>query len=448
MMRNRWLLAAGIIAVLGSVTLLGCENNLFQVKNPGRILDEDLNSDRALNAVVVGMSADFSVIFDDIAFIGARLSDEMEASGSYFLSTRARHGIIDYRDTDAYWEGIQRARFVAEDGIRRMQEVLGDAFNGDPRVARAYLFAGLANRVLGENFCRVVFDGGPDQPKEAAFQRAIEYFNEAVNQAQQAGTDDTEDILLAAYGGLAQAYVGLGDWNKAVQYAQQVPTDFVYYALYSDNSTREYNVIYLETHQRHEMSAYQTLAHIVAQQMGEPDPRAPFTDCREGDCPNAQGADGSTPHLRQEKYPERGSDIPVVKGTEMRLIEAEAALRSGDLSTFIAKINEVRTFYGLEPAEDVYPAQALNTVGSLDQDYATVDDAWDILDRERHLTLWLEGRRLWDLHRWNHPFLQGGTIVYPGVNPRASCLPISQSECQTNPNIDQTQNCQPYAAGG
>ena len=37
---------------------------------------------------------------------------------------------------------------------------------------------------------------------------------------------------------------------------------------------------------------------------------------------------------------------------------------------------------------------------------------WDILDRERHLTLWLEGRRLWDLHRWNHPHLNGGGVVY------------------------------------
>ncbi|SHK49495.1 RagB/SusD family nutrient uptake outer membrane protein [Rhodothermus profundi] len=438
MTRYRWLLVSLGVA-LGMGTLLGCEEGLFKVKNPGRILDEDLNTDRALNAVVVGMSADFSVVFDDIAFIVARLSDEMEASGSYFLSTRARHGIIDYRDTDAYWEGIQRARFVAEDGLRRMQKVLGDAFNGDPRVARAYLFAGLANRVLGENFCRVVFDGGPDQPKEAAFERAVQFFTEAINQAQQAGTDD---ILLAAYGGRAQAYMGLGDWSKAVADAQRVPTDFVYYAIYSDNSTREYNVIFLETHQRHEMSAYQTLAHRVAMERGSPDPRAPFTDCREGDCPNAQGADGSTPHLRQEKYADRGADIPVVKGTEMRLIEAEAALRNGDLATALAKINEVRTFYGLDPID---PA-TVSGIGDLRN--ADENDGWSILDRERHLTLWLEGRRLWDLHRWNHPFLEGGTIVYPGVNPRASCLPISQSECQTNPNIDQTQNCQPFAAGG
>ncbi len=438
MTRHRWL-AVILVVGLGMGALLGCEEGLFKVKNPGRILDEDLNTDRALNAVVVGMSADFSVVFDDIAFIVARLSDEMEASGSYFLSTRARHGIIDYRDTDAYWEGIQRARFVAEDGLRRMQEVLGDAFNGDPRVARAYLFAGLANRVLGENFCRVAFDGGPDQPKEAAFERAVQFFTEAINQAQQAGTDD---ILLAAYGGRAQAYVGLGDWSKAVADAQRVPTDFVYYAIYSDNSTREYNVIYLETHQRHEMSAYQTLAHRVAMEQGSPDPRAPFTDCREGDCPNAQGADGSTPHLRQEKYADRGADIPVVKGTEMRLIEAEAALRNGDLATALAKINEVRAFFGLDPID---PA-TVSGVGDLRN--ADENDGWSILDRERHLTLWLEGRRLWDLHRWNHPFLEGGTIVYPGVNPRASCLPISQSECQTNPNIDQTQNCQPFAAGG
>ena len=147
-----------------------------------------------------------------------------------------------------------------------------------------------------------------------------------------------------------------------------------------------------------------------------------------------------TIHFRQEKYPTKNDDIPVVKGTDMRLLEAENALMNGDLAGAMAKINEVRAFHGLG-------ALVATTVGSITGGagggaHPTSMTGWDILDRERHLTNWLEGRRLWDLHRWNHPHLDGGGVVYfATVARRASCFPISDDECQVNENIDSTSKC-------
>lgn len=40
-----------------------------------------------------------------------------------------------------------------------------------------------------------------------------------------------------------------------------------------------------------------------------------------------------------------------VKGTEMRLIEAEATLNNGHLATAMARINEARAHYGLDALE-------------------------------------------------------------------------------------------------
>ena len=101
-----------------------------------------------------------------------------------------------------------------------------------------------------------------------------------------------------------------------------MPTDYVYYAVYDANSGREENVIYEETHERQEMSAFDALAGSF----DPPEARAPYQDCRidPTGCNNSVGADGTTPFLKQLKYPTIGSDIPLVKGTEMRLIEAEA----------------------------------------------------------------------------------------------------------------------------
>jgi hypothetical protein len=329
---------------------------------------------------------------------------------------------------------------VAEDGIRRMRDEITDfAFDGSPLVARAYLFAGLANRVVGESFCFGVVSadaplGGGNEsakPPSESFQRALNMLQQAVTQATAAGDDD---LLTAAHGGRAQAYVGLGDWANAVTEAQLVPTDFVVEAIYSGNSGREENEMYNETHERQEMSVYDTYMSTF----DPPDPRAPYNNCPvTGDCPDA-GSDGITEYWRQEKYPDNGGDIPVVKGTEMRLIEAEAALRNNDLVGALAGINAVRQFFGLADATA-----------------ADIDEAWILLDHERHLTLWLEGRRMHDLRRWDEEdrstlpgvqFLRGllplaDDDIDASISKRASCIPISFSECLSNVNLQGSAAC-------
>jgi len=357
------------------------------------------------------------------------------AAGSYFRTGGARRGTIEDQDVDTYWEGIQRARFSAENGVERMREVLGENFGEKKTLgARALFFAGISNRVFGETFNRVVFEGGEAQPRTAAFERAIPFFEEAITVAQEAGSEELE---LAAKGGLAQVHMNLGSWSEAENFAADVPTDFQYDALFSRNSGREENEIFNETFERYEMSAIATLTERAG---GPDDPRVPFTDCRgnvdNGVCTAENGAGGNNPHLRQEKYQSLGDDMPLVKGTEMRLIEAEAALRQdGDLGTFTTKINEVRSFYDLDPVEQ--PDQ----VGSLEHPIQA-DDALSILDRERHLTLWLEGRRLNDLTRWDHPFLDGGALAYTSniASRRASILPVAESECNNNQNVECPEN--------
>jgi hypothetical protein len=424
------------LLLVGGLGLAGCD---FDVKNPGRILEVDLNTPAAVKTLVTGMSSDFSEEIDNIAMSVAELSDELTGSGSYNTTGLYRTGVVERELMNGHWAGLQRARWVAEDGLRRMQEDVVDdegnpwAWQGTEYAARAYLFAGLANRMIGEIFCFSVVaasdplgaGGGVEQPPSAAFERALNMLAEAITHATTAGEDDW---VTAAHGGRAQAYVGLDDWSSAVAEAAQVPTDFVFEAVYSDNSGREQHEVYDETHQRPEMSCYETYSGSF----DPPDPRAPYFRCDldPGSCGGgATGADGLTPHWRQDKYDELGSPQPVVKGTEMRLIEAEALLRGGDVAGAMAKMNEVRTFWGLA-----------------DLTVANEDEAWVHLDHERYLTLWLEARRLFDMRRWDTPdnrnrlplirFLYGEEFnVYemdPGIPKRTSCLPLSFNECNSN----------------
>jgi len=433
----------GLLAAI--VALAGCEEGLFEVKNPGRILDDDLNTSQGVNSLVTGMSSDFSASYDNMSFATAILSDEIVGSGSYFSTGRYRRGLFDSEDANGFWGGVQRARWVAEGGLIRMKGIKEYTFDGNQNTARAWLFAGLANRWFGETFCEVVFsepytdenpgpsgevDTGEAVDRTRAFQRAMAALNEAVRHGGSAGR---QDIVQAAEGALAQINVGLDNWSAVASHAAKVPTDFVWYAEYSSNSGREESQIWNETHGRHEISAWGTLAGTY----GAGDPRTPWTDCSDPAeaCPSANGADGETIHYRQEKYPTRDDDIPLVKGTDMRLLEAEKALRDNDLAGAMAKINEVRAFHGLTPLESNGQIGQI-TGGEKGGAHPTSMSGWDILDRERHLTNWLEGRRLWDLHRWDHPHLDGGGVVYEAtVARRTSCMPISDQECQVNEKV-------------
>jgi len=421
-------------APLMTVLFLMACGDIFTVKNPGSIQDDDLNSAEGVNALVVGMSADFSVIMDELAFLVGRAGDEMAGSGSYNNTGLFRRGIVAKEDVNFYWSAAHRARWVAEDGVRRMKEDIPEySFDNNPLTARAFLLAGLSNRMMGESFCNAVFSTdsthGAVEPASAHFDRAIPYLNDAITHATGAGIDT---LVTAAHGVLAQVYVGKGDWTNAVAHSAMVPDDFLYEAIYSSNSGREYNVLYGETHLRSEMSAFSTLAASFPEydQPGA-DPRAPWTNCTrilqdsidagaapaDPSCTVHQGADGVTANYQQMKFLDRGAEIPVIKGAEMRLIEAEAALQgAGNLPAFTTSINEARAIYSMPPVTQP----------------ATLADAWDLLDQERHLTLWLEGRRMFDLNRWDHDFLNGGSVVYPGEARRASCIPISNTECQVN----------------
>jgi len=423
-------LMAGVALVTVCLTQWGCED-VFEVTNPGRILDDDLNRTDAMTTLVTGMSADYSVFRSEVALSGAYISDELAGSVSGIVAANFGRGLVLIEDVNGEWEDAHRARFNAEDGIRRMEEVLGADFQGNPLTARAHAFAAASNLSLGENWCEVSFEGGPAEPVSVAFERAIDWAGRGIPHAQQAGRTD---LAMAMQGIIAAAHVGLGNWTAAVEAAEGIPTDFRWDAVYSSNTEREENPFFNETHVRQSPSMFNTPAAAS----DPPDPRTPYTDCSDPEeiatanppCVRDKSSDGVTDHIRSEKYPSRAAPIAAVSGKEMRLIEAEAALRGGDVTTAIAMMNDARSLWPSLPTID--PADYPDTAAST---FTAGDPLWDLLDRERYLGLYLEGKRLGDLHRWNHPFLDGGQIVNEPVPQRASCIPISQNERFTNQNI-------------
>lgn len=392
---------AGVVLAGLVILVTGCD---LSVTNPGPIADVALNTPSAMPALVVGMSADLSVAVTQTAEAVALMSGEMVEAGNYADQQYWYAGTFGPDEVITQWDDMQQARWVAEHGILRMQKVMGSDFDTDALAPQAYLWAGYSNRLLGENVCQAVIDGGPALSDSVYFQRADSDFTQALTYAQTQG--DTT-LMNAALAGRASVLLSLGDWSGAVADAQQVPADFVYDAIFSTNTARENNDLAYNTVSRREYSVWGTQWANVFN-----DPRVPWDTVYAGSQVQ-NGQDGHTPYFRQMKYPSLASNMPLSSGAEMLLIRAEAALRNSDLASFTTLVNDERAVYGMAPISQP----------------ANVASAWPTLEFERGAVLWLEARRLWDLRRWGaqgvNNFLQG----------RNSCIPIASDEALSNPNL-------------
>ena len=402
---KRLALAATAAAALAA---MAC-GDVLEVKNPGPIPDEDLNRTDAVQSLVNGMSLDLSRSMDALTQEVAIMADELYHGGSYADEGLYNRGIIRFDGlTNTLWGNAHRARWVAESGIDRLKTILGQAeFDKSPFAARAYVYAGLANRILGENFCDAVIDGGARQDFKVHFSRADGEFTEAIRIANNLTGAVKDSLLRVAYGGRASVRAWQGKWAEAASDAAQVPTAYVFLAFFSLNRAIENNDLAFETQQtggRREYTVFNTQWASVTD-----DPRVPWLST------TLNGQDGRTRFYRQMKYPSLDSDIPLVKGTEMLILRAEERLRAGDVAGAMARINDVRTFHKLAPLTATTAAQA-----------------WPILEKERAATVWLETRRFWDLRRWN---AEPAPIKSTYLDQRDKCIPISENEILSNANL-------------
>lgn len=395
------------------VALAGC--GMLDVTNPGPQSDESLNSPSAMAGLVTGMSFDLSRAMDAATQETAIMADELFHGGSYANEIFFNQGIIRPDLVNGIWGAMHRSRWVAEAGIERMKSVLAEGFNTNQLSARAYIYAGLSNRMLGELTCNAVIDGGPSEDHKTQFARADAQFNEAIRIAGGLTGALRDSLLRVAHGGRASVRAWQGKWAEAVADAQLVPTSYVFSAFFSTNTGAENNDLFFETNNRLEYTVFSTQWAQVFR-----DPRVPWDTVKTTGGAIQSGQNGRTPMFRQRKLNGLGADIPLVKGTEMLLLRAEAALRANDVPGAMVLINQQRAFYNTT-ATPLPPLTA-----------TTATEAWPILQKERGAVLWLENRRFWDLRRWN---AEPAPIKHSFLDSRDKCIPISENEQLSNPNL-------------
>lgn len=430
------------------------------VTNPGLIPDDALDKPEAWPAIALGARRGLADALGSSSLTGGQLiywsaavSFEINpagSTGSFGIPPDVQGGLLTDGTTNADWLSSNQARYVAEAAVRRFKRVMPDTlFSSSPFVAQAYLYAGYANRLLGENFCESVIPvEAPDGSLQPGFlgshllyfQRAETAFTNALQVATAAG-----QTILARAALMGRASVradlatsGVGTWADAVADAALVPDTATFSVPYFSQTTDQYNYLYWARAGTPYRAHTQWGTFVENYYRTTRDPRVKWdTTTTNGDAGVAKFG-GVVPFWPEAKYTATAAAVRLSSGWEMRLIEAEAALVAGDIATAQAKINARRA--ALTPAPP--PVS-----------FATLDEAWSGLKTERAIELWLEARRLGDLRRWMENSVPGAyvdgayranstdvlhtTPVETMTSPtqRSLCFAVGRSERETNPNI-------------
>jgi tetratricopeptide (TPR) repeat protein len=450
------------VALLAWLASAGCN---FEVTNPGLLQDAALDDRGAHLALVTGAERAVAAGLTSFAHPGAASAREVQASGS-----TGHAGITLFEELGQLDPGkdggggggfgnMHQARWIAEEAIERMEAALGAQAENYELLGRAYMWAGFANRILGENMCHAVYNGGGPEAFTTHFDRAISQFTRAIEIGRRVGGTAGQNIERAALAGRAAAYLYIGKNAEAEADASAVPLAFVHGVQYYNSPSPVYTLAQaLYDSSVRGISTWNTHFDEYYTQTG--DPRAAWgfdTTKRFGENKRVTYGDVlfhyplkfyrviRTPNIYTQHIAPlpanralmENQPVNLTTGREMQLVLAEVKLRRGDWQGAMTNINSLRSSLRNEITN---APLSLWTATNAEQ-------AWAHLKRERAIELWMEGRRMGDLRRWRaantpgalHPLEyvpQELVSRFPDVKREQDvCFPIPRAERETNPNV-------------
>jgi hypothetical protein len=306
-----------------------------------------------------------------------------------------------------YYTPLQRARFLAEDGAKRIT-AFPDAqvANKNLLLAQLAAYEGYSLALLGEGFCNMALDGGSLMTKAQVWSQAEARFTAAIGFAQAAAN---ADILNMSYVGRARVRLDQGNGAGAAADAALVPAGYVHNATYSNTIPRRYNKVFNNTVTALDLAVAAGYRGLTIG-TGAADSRVVATDA------GRNGNDGVTRQWNQGKFTSNAASIPIASYREAQLIIAE--VQGGQAA--IDAMNRVRAATGLA---NLTAAE-------------TADIPAQVIE-ERRRTLFSEGQRYNDMFRFNIPF-PTGTNHKGQAYGSVTCVPIPDIERLNNPNLQGT----------
>lgn len=460
------------VALAVAAGLAACnEQDLLNVPTPDVVLPKDINGPSALPAAYAAAIGDFQVAYaggygngldnnEGIAQMSGLLADELADAETF--NTRIE---VDRRATKPInlttlqtFQDLQRARATTDLVAERFRQFAPT----DPRGPEIQALAGFSYVLLAEAYCNGVptsrindegkFEYGAPQTGQQVLTSAVAKFDSAIAAAGAAGGGGSVALNLARIG-KGRALLDLNQPAQAAAAVSAVPSSFNYSIQHSENTGRQNNAIYAFNYLEGRFAVGDREGTNGLPFASLNDPRMPIIDA-------GTGFDGETELFLTTKYPERKAPTPLALGVEARLIEAEAALRTGDLATFRAKLNDARA-NALTYTEDGSPnSQPLDSPPPLATVPSTATAQQNLLFQERAIDLFLTSHRLGDLRRLIWQYNRSPEAVFPtgpyeptntskaGTNFGTDVnLPIPQEESNNPLFLNSGASCTNRSAG-
>lgn len=436
--RNR--LAGAALFAASCLVLSGCSlDEILEVHVPGKVLEEDLNSSSLANVLATGVIAEVECSWNQYVAGAAHHSDEyVPTSGNLTMRNWGQRKI--YASDAGYAQGtcggwgypmftpLHTARFQAEDVSARLA-----GFDDVPNVAALQasvaVWGSFPLVAMGEGFCSMAIDGGPELTPAQVQAEAEQRLGNAISLAQGSG-DAT--LTMQAQMGRARVRVAKGDYAGAMADAGNIPDGFVVNVTRDASESRRYNYYFERLNAPTGFRAHGSVAdnyqNLTIGADGMPTDGDGVKDTRVNvRTDGTQAADFATILYYHDKYNDRSDPLPLVHWHEARMFEAEAMAMQGDVDGALGKINGLREAAGLP--------MVTASVGA--------GQIMDLVKEERRRQLFvLGGHRLHDMLRFNIPFLgEPGSIHPNGLDQTGAeygnltCFQLPEVERKGNENI-------------
>jgi hypothetical protein len=438
------------LIVLLAVGIGACD--LLEVENPNTLEESNLENPTSAAPMVGGLQstvtralgyiyAPYSTASDELIWVGTR--------DAWLDLSRGFLGSPLNEFTDLAFTYVAEAEWTAREFVGRLE---GFQENGElpdeQLLARGYLYGAIIKTTVGDMFSNWAFS---DQ-REAAepigeenmfqlYEQSLEWVNNGLDLSSDYGTELQamkarilfsrgvwERVHPAGNVNTANPLVpsdGPDSWGERAADAARAAldsmdsADFSYELPVSSNGDFESYVAF-QVNQRNELAPDSTVYVKSESDDGK------VVDSTTYEDPIDEVPHPYTRQVITTKFSGQGTqfqNIKIVSAREMHLIIAEVALANGDTgpgSTFRTQINALRDLDDLS-------------------DYTGQIPPIEMLEESRQANLYLQGRRLTDMYRFNEPSPgadQGWEQGSDALETPGTFLPLTNTEIRSNPEID------------
>jgi starch-binding outer membrane protein, SusD/RagB family len=406
--------------------------DILEVQLPGKVTEDALDNPLLAQVIANGVILDFECAWSNYVTATNALSDQLvNASQQGVSSAWYLRNILDndpalLTNCDGAtglfpYAPLQIARRNAERASVTIASYSAATVPSKPLLAaQVKTYGAFALIPLGEGFCEMALEPKQIQTPKAVLQVAETQLTEALTLATAANSTDLVNMALV---GRARVRLDLDNFAGARADAALVPAGYLKVATRGAAERQRWNLTFeFQNNTTASSSRHGSVApnfRAVTWQ-GVADPRVTVTA-------NGNSQDGVTPFFQHTKGLSRSDGVPIASYKEAQLIIAEAAARSGDLTTARQIINARHTAAGILGYDLAATATQAEVIGQVIE--------------ERSRELFLEaGHRYNDMLRfrttqWKIPFRGEAGSIHPTGSDQAgrlygttTCIPLPFAE--------------------